>query len=107
MESAAAKPKPRQILDAPVTVGMFLIRGFLGQGEADERDNGRARVGQVVEGVRDDGDRTGHRPGKILRPGEQKVEKYPIRPAELAICPAHGRVAHIVRIFDENFSEQF
>ena len=63
--------KTRDIFQPAVSQRVFLIHGLGSQTEADERDDGRARVGDVIEGVRDHRDGRGQKPRRQL-PRKQK-----------------------------------
>ena len=65
-----------------------MTEGMLGVGllscklEAEQRHNARARIGEVVEGVRRDGDGAGEGPGKELAQKQQQVQPDPNSAAE-------------------------
>ena len=70
------------VLDAPVAEGMVGVGLFARQTEAQQRHRRGAGVGQVVEGVRRDGDGAGEGPSKELAQKQQQVQPDPNSAAE-------------------------
>ncbi len=71
-----------------------------GQTKAQQRHDGRARVGQVVKGVRRDGDRARNVPANAWRE-QQRVERNAHRAAEHAVGAPDGGVGRVLIVFDE------
>ena len=53
--------QPRQVFDPVVAEGMSGVSGLRREAEADQRHDGAGGVGEVVDGVRRDGDAFQHR----------------------------------------------
>ena len=72
--------------------------GLLGrQFEAEESDDGRTGVGQVVEGVCRDGDGAGEGAGGKLAGEQGHVQENAHRAAENAVAFPQGRLRLLIR----------
>ena len=86
--------------------------GMLGVGllscklEAEQRHDARARIGEVVEGVRRDGDGAGERAGEQLECEEQHIEADAHDAAEHPVGLPYGRRGDVLAVFDEFFGQQ-
>ena len=74
-----------EVLDAAVAEGVVGVRLLARQLEAQERDDGGAGVGEVVEGVGGDGDGAGEGAGEEFTGKEQDVQSNAHRAAEDAV----------------------
>ena len=72
-----------------------------GQTKAQQRHDGRARVGQVVESVRRDGDRARKRAGKQLEREKQQVDGNAHRAAKHTVSAPHCGIRRVLIVFDE------
>ena len=93
----------RNILDPSVSEGVILIRLLTRHTETDQGDDGRARVGQVVEGVSHDRDRSADRAREHFDAEEKNVEDDAHNAAECAVSTSHARTRYVRAVFDENF----
>ena len=75
----------RDIFDSAVSEGVVLVGLLLRHTEADERDDGRTRVGQVVEGVRHDGNCTAEKTCKKFNAEKNEIQDNSQRTAERAV----------------------
>ena len=72
------------IFNSAVAKWVFVIRRTIGGLEAEKRHGRGARVGEVVDRVRRDGDAVGERADQKFCNGQQKVAGNPHRAAENA-----------------------
>ena len=91
----------RDVLEPPVAERMLGVGLLPGQTKAQQRHDGRARVGQVVKGVRRDGDRARKRPRKQLEREEQQVDGNAHRAAKHTVSAPHCGVGRVLIVFDE------
>lgn len=75
----------RDVLDSAVSEGVVLVGLLLRHTEADERDDGGACVGQIVEGIRHDGDRTAEQTCKKFNAEKDEVQNNSQRTAQRAV----------------------
>ena len=80
---------------------MLGIRLLPREAKAQQRHDGRARVGQVVKGVRRDGDRARKRPRKQLEREEQQIDDNAHRPAKHTVSAPHCGIRRVLIVFDE------
>ena len=97
--------KTGKILDASVSKGVIRIRLLAGKLEAKQRDGARARVREVVERVRRDGDGAGDRAGKELEREKNDIQADTHDAAEHAVRLPHGGGGDILTVPDEFFSQ--
>ena len=98
--------QPRDIFHPSVAEGVLRVWLFPRETEAQQRHHRRARVREVVECVRRDGDRAADRPGKELPHKEHEVQRDAHHPAQLAIGAAHGGICDIVAVFDKQVGQK-
>ena len=91
----------RDILQPPVAERMLGVGLLPGQTKAQQRHDGRARVGQVVKGVRRDGDRARKRPRKQLEREEQQIDDNAHRSAKHTVSAPHCGIRRVLIVFDE------
>ena len=91
----------RDILQPPVAERMLGVGLLPGQTKAQQRHDGRARVGQVVKGVRRDGDRARKRPRKQLEREEQQIDDNAHRAAKHTVSAPHCGIRRVLIVFDE------
>ena len=96
----------REILDPVIAVGVRVVRRLGRQLEAHQRYNGAGRVGEVVDGVRRDGDAPGERPGEKLPGAQQHVDQNTDQPGKLSVLRAHLRRLCVRRIFNKKPQKQ-
>ena len=89
------------VLDAAVAKGGVGVRLFARQTEAQQRHRRGAGVGQVVEGVRRDGDRARKRPRKQLEREEQQIDDNAHRSAKHTVSAPHCGIRRVLIVFDE------
>ena len=100
-EDHQAHQQPRQVLRPAVAEGVSIVGLLSRQLKSHQSHHRRARVGQVVEGIRRDGDGAGHNAGEELARRQQQIEHNPHRPGQDAVLLPHRRVRHIVAVLDE------
>ena len=96
----------RNVLDTAVAEGMLGVRLLPGEAKAQQRHDGRARVGEVVEGVRRDGDGAGKRAGEELEREEQQVDGDAHRAAKHAVGAPHLRRSDVLIVFYQMLCKQ-
>ena len=75
----------RDVFDSAVSEGVVLVGLLLRHTEADERNDGRACIGQVVEGVRHNGDCTAEQTCKKFDAEKNEIQDNSQRAAERAV----------------------
>ena len=86
-----------------MTEGVILIGLLSRHTEADQGDDGRARVGQVVEGVSHDRDRAADRAREHLDAEEDDVENDAHNAAKRAVRASDSGRRGIRAVLDEDF----
>ena len=86
-----------------MTEGVILIGLLTRHTEADQRNDGRARVGEVVEGISHDRDRAADRAREHLDAEKQDVEDDTHNAAKSAVSASDGGRGGIRAVFDEYF----
>ena len=71
--------------------------------EADQGDDGRAHVGEVVEGVSHDRDRSADRAREHFDAEKQDVQNNPHNSAKSAVSTAHGGRRGIRGVLNKDF----
>ena len=95
-----------ETIKPPVAERMLGVGLLSRELEAEQRHNARARIGEVVEGVRRDGDGAGECAGKQLEREEQHIEADAHDAAEHPVGLPHGRRGDVLVVFDEFFCQQ-
>ena len=90
--------KTGQIFDPPVPEGMTGICLVAGQTKADQGDNAAAGIGEVVQGIGDDGNRAGEKTCQNFDEKQEQVEENTKAAGQSAVAPAHIRVLDVVRV---------
>ena len=90
-----------EIFDPAVSEGMPGIRLLARHFEADQRDQGGARIGKVVEGVRCDGDGVAEKPREEFPQEKHRVQADPNGSAEHAVGLPDLRTLRFPVIFDK------
>ena len=85
---------------------MGIVGGLRGQTEAQQRHDGAGCVGQIVDGVGQNGDAPRKKPRKEFPGAEQHVDRNAGQPGQTAILPAYLRVAGVLIVFHEKVQEQ-
>ena len=88
-----------QILEPGVAVGVVLIGGLFRQLEADQAHDVGGCVGQVVDGIRRDGDAAEYGAGDELACKQQQVAEDAHHTGHAAVGAAHGGVAGVLMVF--------
>ena len=88
-----------QVLIPGVAVGMLPVGGPLGKLEAGQGHNGGTGVGQVVDGVGNNGDGPGQKPGKELTKEEENIAQNPRDPGHFPDGGMDSRVFRILIVF--------
>ena len=96
----------RDVLQPPVAEGMLGVGLLSRKLEAEQRHDARARIGEVDEGVRRDGDGAGERASEQLECEEQQIEADAHDAAEHPVGLPHGRRGDVLAVFDEFFGQQ-
>ena len=86
-----------QIFDSAMTEGVAGVRFLTGHLKADQRDQRGARIGQVVEGVRGDGDGIAEKPCEKFSQKQQDIEADSHAAAQHAVgLPHFGQVGLLI-----------
>ena len=93
------------VLDTAVAEGVIQVGLLTGHFESDEGDQGRAGIGQVVEGIGSDGDGTGEGTCQILAGEEHQIQQDAQQSAEHAVGLTYLGSLIVFMIFDEKFSK--
>ena len=71
-------------------VRVLAVGGLFRELEAEQRDDRRAGVGQIVKCIGSDGDRPADRARKQLERKQQKIERDAQKTAEIAVSAPDG-----------------
>ena len=93
------------VLHPPVAEGMARVGLFPRQAEAQQRHHRGARIRQVVEGVRRDGDGAAETACRQLSGEQQQVQGNANEAAQRAPSTAHRTVRHLFAAGDEPFCQ--
>ena len=91
-----------QVLQTAMAEGVLPVRLLAAQLEAQQRHGGGAGVGQVVEGVRRDGDGAGDLSGEEFAQEQQDVQTDAHRAAQDAVGLPDGGGFGVSAVPDEN-----
>ena len=94
------------VLDAAVAEGMVGVGLLPCQAEAQQRHRRGPGVGQVVEGVRRNGDGAGQPPGEEFADEQQDVQGDAHSAAQGAVGPADGGRGDVVPVRNEPAAQQ-
>ena len=97
----------RQIFKPGVAVGVVLVGGLLRQLEADQAHNVGGRVGQVVDGVRRNGDAAEHGARDEFAREQKQVAADAHHTGHTAVSAAHGGVAGVLMVFHKKPDQGF
>ena len=93
--------QPGKVFNAPVAKGVVAVRLLPRQAEADEGDDGRTGVGQVIEGVGGDGNGSGNGTRNELADKQQHIQADADQPAQRTVLLPYGGVLHIFSVPDK------
>lgn len=95
-----------KIFDPRMAVGMFLVRRLGCHAETQQRHDGAGGVGEVVDGIRCDGDGAGNRADQQLCREKDQVTDDPNRPAQLSVCRPNLCIFGILIVFHKQLEKQ-
>lgn len=87
------------VFDPPVSEGMFLIGGFFRELDADQTDDRRAGIGEIVEGVGCDGDAVQGGPDDKFCGKKKSIAQNTHKAGEHTVGCPHGKAVRLLIIF--------
>ena len=97
----------REVFIAPMAVGVAGIGGLARQLEAQQANHVARRVGEVVQGIGNDGDRTGNQADSSLAQAQSDIADDANDARELPVSRAHCGVLCVLVPFDEVSHQPF
>ena len=99
--------KAGHVFEPTVTLRVFLIDGLAREPYTDERDDGRACVGDIVERVGDDRHRRRQNTERKFACEQKYIQKYARKPRERGVSAANGGGVGIGVFADEKSYQKF
>ena len=85
---------------------MFFVYGLIGKPKADQRNDGRTCVRNVVKSVRNNRDRRGNDAEHQLSDKQQKIGKNTANACQRSVFAAYGRFGNVFIFTDKNANEK-
>ena len=98
--------KASDVFQSAVAQGVFLVDGFVGEAEADKGYHGRARVRDIIERVRDNGNRAREDTEGEFADKEQDVQGNPRKPCQVGVFAAGLRLIRVFVFADKKANKE-